>query len=205
MGMKKNDAAQSQYSKKHSLAYISRLTKVEKSSIYRASNVLLAPSLRANFQTYLEDVVLDRLVRAQACLKLAKRLTKKHDGKPPDEESLRCAVGRAYYSAHHLIRAIVLHELHYDPDGHQESIEVFDKLLSNKKFRDRSGLTRRTADKIAEAKDNRSVADYSPYDISRQPNTESWILITGNDWQKAAGFNIRLAERVLRGAYDMVG
>lgn len=166
--------------------------------------MFMSSDLQENFEARLGEVVVDRLSRAERCLKLSELLMRPYMGKTPDEESLRAAIGRAYYSAHHSIRAMVLRIEGYDPDGHEESIKALGALLRDKKFRKRSKLSHQTARKISEAKDNRSVADYSPYDLSRKPDSEAWIFITDNDWRKAAQFNVRWAKKVFNGALKVV-
>ena len=190
---------------KHTLVYLSRLSSTEKAAAFRASDIFLAAQLRANFNNCVVDVLLDRLVRAQQCLELAKRLAKAYEKKPADEESLRGAIGRAYYSMHHSLRAMAFHQLEYDPDSHDESIAVFTKLLNNNAFRARTGLKKRAAENVSEAKINRSIADYSPYNMSRHPESMAWMQLTGEDWTKAANFNIRWAEKILGGAMKLVG
>ena len=196
---KKRSSAQP-YTKKHSLVYMSRISAQDKSNIFRTSEILMTPELRANFDNCLRDVVIDRLARAEQCLELARRLMR--SGKPADEESLRGSVGRAYYSAHHSIRAMVLHQRKHDPDGHQKSLEALAELLKDNAFRGKSGLTASMTDKIRTTYDNRCVADYSPYDMSIDKS--EWIDISGKDWKATAQFNIKWAKKLFDGAWRVV-
>ena len=201
--MAKKVAAAQPYTRKHTLVYLSRLTSDDKVSIFRLSDLLITPSLRTNFDGCWRDVMVDRLARAEQCLALAKRLTRSFEGKPASEESLRGAVGRAYYSAHHSIRVLAMHENRYDPDGHADSIDALADLLQSNSFRAKSRLTPKTAEKVREAYDNRCVADYSPYDMSIESG-QGWVFITGNTWPKAAKFNINWAGKLFQAALKVV-
>src|SRR5579872_3412640 len=92
---------------------------------------------------------------------------------------------------------MALHENGYDPDGHAESIECLADLLKDNSFCGRSALRPDVVKEIVEARDNRVVADYSPFEQSRYPNGSVDILITGLKWEDAAKFNIDLADKLL--------
>src|SRR5262249_4999849 len=148
------------------------------------------------------EVALHRVIRADECLRLAQRL---YD-QSKDEETLRAVTGRAYYSIHHSLRAMVLYEKDYDPDGHQASIDALaDLILKDSGFRARSGLDLNAAKDISKAKDNREIADYSPFDASRAPNGASKIKLSHRGWLETAKFNLDLAERLVVASIKVVG
>lgn len=183
------------------LVYVARLRKDEKETVFTHQAIFPFSGLRAALLEAVEDVCLDRLVRSDACLALARRLA---DG-TPDEETLRAAIGRAYYSIHHALRAIALWQNKWDPDGHDQSIAEFKTLLGDNAFRHRSSLAPDVLERILEARDNRHVADYSPYDVQREPPRTARIGITNNNWTDAAQFNIALADVILQAAVRCVG
>ncbi len=122
-----------------------------------------------------------------------------------DEETWRTCIGRAYYSIHHSLRAMALWQNKWDPDSHEETIEQFRTLLKTKAFRNQSGLAEDSYDQVLEARTNRHVADYSPYEVQRDPPRIAWIGITQGSWAEAARFNINLADAVFNAAMRFVG
>lgn len=186
---------------KQYLIYVSRLSAAEKAQVYHLADVWPDADLRDRLHQALEDVCMDRLIRAEGCLRVAKSLV---SAAAPGGEELRTAVGRAYYSAHHAIRAMCLRRNHWDPDGHGESIEQLRKLVKEAEFQRVSGLTPGIIPEIGEARDNPEVADYSPYEFSRRTGDIGLFSITETDWRKAADFNIGLAERLLTAADKVV-
>ncbi len=187
---------------KRYLIYVSRLSQPEKQEIYALAEVWPEAELRARLRQAVEDVCLDRLIRAQGCLEVAKSLTPSTSAASVEE--LRAAIGRGYYSVHHSIRAMCLRWNQWDPDGHGESTEQMRKLLNDAVFQRASGLMPEIIKEITEARDNREVADYSPYDFSRRTGGVGIFPITGLDWRKAADFNFALAERLLTAATKVV-
>ena len=187
---------------KRRLVYMSRLSQSEKGEVYSLADIWPGADLRVRLRQAVEDVCLDRLIRAQGCLEVAKSLA------PPvstaSVEALRTAIGRGYYSVHHSVRAMCLRRNQWDPDGHGESIEQIRKLLGDPDFQRASGLMPEIVKEISEARDNREVADYSPYDFSRRTDGIGIFPITGLDWRIAAEFNIGLAERLLTAADKVV-
>jgi uncharacterized protein (UPF0332 family) len=163
------------------------------------------------------------MIRAVSCLETADFL---YSSKTPAQSELRpdflrTVITKAYYSIHHSLRAIAIMENEWEADGHQESISELRRLLKDIDFQKRSGLTDAVIAELAQARDNRSVADYSPYDHSRREvktNENSaltqmpasdiakrdtkvdWVSISDGDWEKAAKFNIDLAQRLLKAA-----
>lgn len=186
---------------KWSLIYVSRLSQSEKGEVYSLADVWPEADLRARLRQAVEDVCVDRLVRAEGCLGAAKSLM---SVPAPSVEELRTAVGRAYYSIHHAIRAMCLRRNHWDPDGHGESIEQIRKLLNAPDFQRAFGLMPGIVKEISEARDNREVADYSPYNFSRRTEGIGIFSVTGLDWRTAADFNIGLAERLLTAADKVI-
>ena len=180
--------------------FIHRLTDTEKTAVYTHDKAFPAASLAAAFTTAIEDVCIDKLIRADGCLKLARSLAL-----DTDNESQRAAIGRAYYSIHHCLRAIMLRQNKWDPDGHEKSIEEFRKLLKDNAFRNRSGLPENTGDRVTEARRNRHVADYSPYDSRRNSQNTGLEGITNGHWSEAVQFNTRLAEEIFQAARKCVG
>lgn len=184
-------------SKKPVLVYVSRLSQEEAGAIFNVAKVFQNNQLRSELLVAVGEVAQDRVVRAVSCLKLAKSLYA--DGK---QESLRTAINRAYYSAHHSIRAMVLRWQNSDPDGHAESIKVLEGLLKESKFAKLAGLSPTIADDVRNAMNNRHIADYSPYDESRYMLLT--LRITGNNWKKASEFNIHVAEKLLAAARKVI-
>jgi len=183
------------------LVFVARLTREEKDTIYRQKTAFPGSNVQAQLLAAVDDVCLDRLTRADGCLKVAKQLRQ-----AGDEESLRASVSRGYYSAHHSIRAMALWHNHWDPDGHEESIRKLKRLLSDNAFLGRSGLAPDMVSHIIEARTNRHVADYSPYAVQRTPpEVRANQTITQNNWGDAANFNIQLAEQFLAAAVKVVG
>lgn len=178
--------------------YVARLSAAESRAIFAHINAFTGTDLGTLFQSALQDVCLDRLVRADGCLTLAKQLRK-----DMGEESLRASVGRAYYSIHHSLRCIALWENKWDPDGHAESIEQFKILLKNADFQRRSELSEDDLDRVVQTRMNRHVADYSPYDMQRSPHGDE--RIDDGDWEKAAQDNIDMADRLFKAADRILG
>lgn len=181
-------------------SFIHRLTQAEKASVYAHDTAFPASGLASSLASAVEDVCVDKLIRADGCLRLAQRLAL-----GADNESLRAAIGRAYYCIHHCLRAIALWQNKWDPDGHEKSIEEFRKLLKDSAFRAQIGLPGNTGDRVAEARTNRHVADYSPYDFQRDPPDTRRIGISNGRWPDAVQFNINLAEEIFRAAMKCIG
>jgi uncharacterized protein (UPF0332 family) len=178
------------------LRYVARLSAAQKAAAYAQDAAFPGSDLGARLRSAIEDVSQDRLIRAEGCLRVARKLRSEASG---DEELLRTAIVRGYYSVHHAVRAICLRENQCDPDGHTESIEAFKKLLKDGDFRRRSGLPPEEFEAVMEARTNRHVADYSPY--REQPSSTRLAdnavdRITDDDWERAADFNIALAGRL---------
>lgn len=183
---------------KDMLVFVSRLSVAEKASLF--TSVFQRPDLSHVFKTAVHEVALQRLIRAEACFKLAHTFLNSSD-----EESLRTAIGRAYYSIHHSIRAMVLCVKEYDPDGHQECIEALSELLKDNAFLGRSGLKAGDGQEIFKARDNRVVAEYSPFNQSRYSNRNSKIELSHGSWLDTAKFNVDISQRVLVASMRVVG
>ena len=93
----------------------------------------------------------------------------------------------------------------WDPDGHEQSIKEFGTLLQDTAFRNRSGLPLNTEKRVAEARTNRHVADYSPYTFQRDPPGTGRISIAKGTWPDAVQFNLALAEEVFQAAMKYIG
>jgi uncharacterized protein (UPF0332 family) len=182
------------------LIYLARLNKSELSAVFALQNAFPRSGLFDQFQAAVEDVCIDRLIRADGCLKLAQEL--KSAG--VEEEHLRAAISRAYYSMHHSLRALLLWQNKWDPDSHEETIKQFKEQLKDKAFRARSGLLEDEWEQVAEARNNRHVADYSPYDRQREAAL-GIIHISEGNWNDAAQFNIALAEKIREVTRKVIG
>lgn len=180
--------------------FIHRLTDAEKKAVYAHDAAFPSAGLAASFAVAIEDVCIDKLIRADGCLRLAQSLALN-----VDNESQRAAIGRAYYSIHHCLRAMVLRQDKWDPDGHEKSIEKFRELLKDNAFRHRSSLSEDTGNRVVEARMNRHVADYSPYDSQRNPPNAGLEGITNGSWSEAVQFNISLAEEIFQAAIKCIG
>lgn len=183
------------------LVFLHRLKASETEAVFAHDAVFPTSGLKAKLLQAVEDACVDRLLRAAGCLDMARRLMTL-DG---DEETQRTGIGRAYYSIHHSLRAIALWQNKWDPDGHEETIQELRRLLKSKAFRDRSGLAEDSYDQIIEARTNRHIADYSPYEVQRDPPRVAWIGITKGRWAEAAGYNLSLADTVFEAGMRFVG
>lgn len=182
------------------LVYLSRLSQAEKQSLFSLADLAPLAGVDQAAQQSTQDVVSDRLILAEELLKATQR------SGTTDTIACRAAISRAYYSIHHSIRSVLLHQNQHEADGHEAAIKELKRLL------DKDNAAKALLDPqaslirdVAEARDNRVVADYSPYDLSREKGRAEWIPITENDWTKAADFNTKLAERVFNAALKFVG
>lgn len=182
------------------LIHLARLSKSEKSAVFALKDAFPDSDLYNCFLSAATDVCIDRLIRADSCLKLAQELITAVS----DEEHHRAAIGRAYYSIHHSLRALLLWQNKWDPDGHEETIKQFKELLKDKAFRDLAGLLEDDWEQVAEARNNRHVADYSPYDRQREPE-KGIVHISGGNWSDATQFNIALAEKIREATRKVIG
>ncbi len=186
---------------RETLIFVARLTCAEQTTIAEQEAAFPGSNLRIRLHAAVEDVCLDRLGRADGCIEMAKLIAR-----ADDEESLRTAVGRGYYSAHHSVRVMALWWNKWDPDGHQESLKQLKKLLTHNDFCGRSGLAPEVHSRLVEARTNRHVADYSPYAVQRTPpDVRPNETITGNAWRDAANFNIQVAGDLLKAALKIIG
>ena len=182
------------------LLFIHRLTLTEKTAVYAHNQAFPSSGLAAAFAAAIQDVCIDKLIRADGCLELAKSLAVN-----TENESQRASIGRAYYCIHHCLRAMLLWQNQWDPDGHEQSIKEFGALLQDNTFRNRSGLPLNTEKRVTEAQANRHVADYSPYIFQRNPPGTGLISISDGNWSDAAQFNIALAEEIFQAAMKYIG
>lgn len=183
------------------LLFAARLSKAEKEAVLEQDRWFLGSKRFDVLRDAIEDAALDRLIRADGCLSVARKLILSSD-----EEDLRTATGRAYYCIHHAIRAMALWKNKWDPDGHEESITEFKELLADNVFCGQTGLSRGDYKSVSQARTNRHVADYSPYDQQRSIKESSGFeVIIDRDWQRAAQFNVEWAEKILAGAFKYVG
>lgn len=182
------------------LVFVSRVSRTEKDDLFRVAETFQDESLKDEFQTTIHEVVNDRLILAFDLLTQARGLLSSE----PSDIELRTAVNRAYYSAHHSLRAILLYHNGWDPVGHESSIEELEKALKDGKFCAETGLAPGTDKEMIEARRNRHIADYSPYSVMRASKGAPEML-TGNSWESAAGFNLALASKGYEGAYKFLG
>jgi len=187
------------------LVFVARLTRGEKDAIFGQAAAFPGSDLALRLVAAIDDVCLDRLLRAEGCLELARTFASQAAVGANGEELFRTAVGRAYYSAHHSIRGIALWHSHWDPDGHEASIKQLQLLLTDSGFVAKSGLAPDAWKRVVDARTNRHVADYSPYDWQRDPPAVTPVGITGQDWKTAADFNLALAEDLFKAAVRFVG
>jgi uncharacterized protein (UPF0332 family) len=184
------------------LVYLSRISGKEKQSLYDLADACIVPGLREQFHARIDDVVIDRLMLAQEYLNFAERLKERCGN---DTVSLRCVVNRAYYSIHHSIRAMLLKHNHCEADGHAEAIEQLKRLFEAAERKvSRAGLQQDIIEEVGEARNNRAVADYSPYEFSRAAGKLEWVPIRGNNWSEAAVFNLDVAKRIHEAALRFV-
>ncbi len=183
------------------LVYVARLSQSEDATLRSLDAAFPGSRLRQSQLAAVPDVCLDRLVRAEGCLEVARSLL----ANPNNEEHLRTAVGRAYYSIHHSIRVMALWHNNWDPDGHDGSIQQLKELLKDNNFRHNTGLVIDVWQRVNEAKDNRHVADYSPYNLHRDLKDRNVFAISGWDWLTAANFNVELAEEIVAAASKFIG
>jgi uncharacterized protein (UPF0332 family) len=175
-----------------SLLFLSRLSKTEKCGLYAIDQAFPELGLGGAFRSRLKEAIAYRLRLGMEFRLVAERLSKSED-----TGDLRIAINRGYYSVHHSIRAMLLKRDEYETDGHTAAIEELKKILKkDSQEAARIGLDLTIFRKINEAKNNRSVADYSPYVGSRTEATADSISITGNDWRAAAQFNAEIAADV---------
>jgi len=76
------------------LIFVHRLTASETAAVFAHDAVFPASGLKPRLLEAIEEACLDRLIRAGGCLDLANRLF----SAAADEETLRAAISRAYYS-----------------------------------------------------------------------------------------------------------
>lgn len=183
------------------LLHVARLSQSEDATIRSLDAAFPGSDLRKRQFAAIQDVCMDRLVRAEGCLEVSRFLLASLGG----EERLRASVGRAYYSIHHSIRIMALWYNNWDPDGHESSIQQLRELLKESKFRHQTGLAMDVWERVGVARDNRHVADYSPYDFQRDSKGRGVIAITGQDWLLAAKFNVHLAEELVTAASKLIG
>jgi len=181
--------------------YVNRLRKDEKATAFAYDAVFPSSGVKASLLSAIKDVCDDRLIRAEGCLRLARSLA----ASSADNENLRASIGRAYYCIHHCLRAMALWQNKWDPDGHDESITEFKTLLQDNSFIVRSGFSPDDYKRVAEARTNRHIADYSPYDVQRDPPKTNWVRVTNGSWADAVQFNIGLADEVFQAALKCVG
>ncbi|MGD0092352.1 MAG: HEPN domain-containing protein [Planctomycetota bacterium] len=184
------------------LVYIARLSNAEKNALYEHGDAFPELEVRKQFHQAIAVVLHDRLKMATENFVLADDL---FFNATPTNAHYRAVVNRAYYAIHHSIRVMVLSQNHCEADGHEEAIQELKKLLKDEQFRKKCGLNENTITEISRARDNRSVADYSPYDFSRRDGTTVWVAISGNTWKSTAEFNLNLAERLLDAAKRFIG
>jgi hypothetical protein len=93
----------------------------------------------------------------------------------------------------------------WDPDGHEESITAFKKMLGDNAFCCQTGLQADVHKDVSQAMTNRHVADYSPYDRQRSNKQGSGFeSISEGDWRLAVLFNEKCATKILNAAYRFI-
>ncbi|MCX7049183.1 MAG: HEPN domain-containing protein [Candidatus Sumerlaeota bacterium] len=181
--------------------YVSRLSSSEKSELYKIHNSFPEANIRKIFQEAISDVLLERLILAQDFYESSRQLI----GLPASSDNdLRTAINRAYYAVHHAIRVLVLKATESEADGHEQAIQELRLLLKKDDFRRLSGLEEDVIQQVSEARDNRCVADYSPFKYSRREKKDELIPITEGSWRKAAEFNLSVAKKIVAAAYSAI-
>lgn len=182
------------------LVHVARTTAPERQAVFDLAK-LVDPRLRAAHEHALLDVAMDRLQVAEDCLRAAIAAGL---GRGFGEARLRLAANRGYYSCHQSVRALLLLHLRVDVDGHTRCIDEFKRFLADSANLRAAGLPDDSIHaKLVEAKQNRNIADYSPYPRMREGT--SILRISGDDWLAAASHNAKTAQECLQCAWRFVG
>lgn len=212
---------------KRALVFISRLSKAERQYLLLGSDAFPDLCLQEKLRNLARELATERLIHAGRCCRVAEFLNAEASKVDEDLkiEFHRTAITKGYYSIHHSLRAILLIRNGWEVDGHQLVINEIELLLKKAKPGTMGGMTDAINVELAQARVNRSIADYSPFNFSREEDrnrktyvpldaqaspalnpsedTESrqrkvhWRHLTEGDWSKAAAFNIELAKKVL--------
>jgi len=158
------------------LVRYARLKKAERNALYELS-VKNSPVLvldRAALKGHLDQVVNDRLAFSQRFVACSARhlASAGSSGIPDPEMDMRMALGRAYYAAHHALRALHVELTEWDPDGHKETVVAIGELCkTDSRIGPRFSWlgTVDLSDAIADLLEERHVADYHFYgrDVGR--------------------------------------
>ena len=142
----------------------------------------------------MRDGIERRLELAEQFLLFSERLSLESSG----EIANRNAVSRAYYAAHHAVRALLMFEERGDVDGHREAIKASSALLKrNRAAESKSGNPDKFRDDFEELLNRRHLADYYPYGANA-PNEAPL------DFAQAAPEAIQFARRVVENTRDYI-
>ena len=183
------------------LIYLARLTNAEKNALYAVGDAFPKSEISKAFHDRLNDLIISRVLLSKNFLDTAQQMWES----ATTEGEFRVIVNRAYYAIHHSIRAMAFHRNHFEADGHAEAIEELKLLARGKDAKTNWDLDEKLVFAVSEARNNRSVADYSPFSWSRSEKTTNWFGITNDDWRTAARFNLDLGIKLLVIAQRFVG
>lgn len=170
------------------LIYCSLLKRAQYKDLRDLANVHYGAVDMVRVDQAMHDGVEKRLDFAQQFLLFAESLLSSGAN---SEIANRNAVSRAYYAAHHAVRALLLFEEHGDVDGHREAIEAtFSLLKRNPAARSKLGDAEFFRASFVQLLDRRHLADYHPYGTDA-PNEAPL------DFAQAAQEAIQFARRVV--------
>ena len=169
------------------LLYCSLLKKAQYKDLRDLANVHYGAVDITRVDQAMRDGVEKRLVLAEQFLLFSEGLS----SGGATEIAYRNAVSRAYYAAHHAIRALLMFEARGDVDGHREAITATSALLNrNPAARSKLGNPDKFSDDFLELLNRRHLADYYPYGTDT-PNEAPL------DFAQAAQEAVQFARRVV--------
>lgn len=178
------------------LIYCSLLTKTQYASLRVLAGVNPSAVDTSAIDQAMRDAVRKRMELAQDFLRFSKGLVS--PGEAADQMAARNAVSRAYYAAHHAMRALLLFEERGDVDGHREAIEaVYALLKRNPGARSRIGEADEFRRSVLDLLDQRHLADYYPY-ATNAPNEPP------ADFVSLAQTAMNFSRRVVQGTADYI-
>ncbi len=172
------------------LIYCSLLRKAQYRSLRDLNTVQNGTVDMIAIEKAMRDAVTKRLMLSQEFLIFSEELLRSGEG---SEIMERNVVSRAYYSAHHAVRALLLFEERGDVDGHREAIEAtYDILKRNPAARTLlgTGNAEQFRKDFGRLLERRHLADYYPYGTNA--SNEAPL-----DFSLAAQEAIQFARRVI--------
>lgn len=169
------------------LIYCSLLKKAQYKDLRDLANVHYGAVDITRVDQAMREGIEKRLELAEQFLSFAERLSLGNS----NEIAHRNAVSRAYYAAHHAIRALLMFEERGDVDGHREAIaSAFSLLDRNPAARSKLGDAKPFRADFIELLERRHLADYYPYGTDA-PNEAPL------DFAQAAQEAVQFARRVV--------